>query len=171
MTWADVDWGTFPDWLGGVGSILAFAGFGLALWREVRLRRRDDAARAAEAADAQAAQARLVFTTIPHGHDTQVRTGVHNASTGPVFVVEVKLFRGPRDAMRPAKVGRDVPIDSLPPGGERDVWLTLVSGEEPPLGDGEEFWLRLEFTDAAGLRWRRVDNGQPVRVLADPSSV
>ncbi|MCO1594071.1 hypothetical protein M8C17_02740 [Micromonospora sp. RHAY321] len=40
-----VEWGTVPDWIAGIGSVLAFAGLAYGLWWEVRQRRldRDDA--------------------------------------------------------------------------------------------------------------------------------
>lgn len=37
-----IDWGSVPDWIGGVGSALAFAGFAVAFIWEVRKRRQDD---------------------------------------------------------------------------------------------------------------------------------
>ena len=75
-----VDWGTVPDWVGAVGSVLAFAAIAVGLWREwrlARLARRDD----------QARQARLVFIRSLTIVDRTVIATVSNASSEPVFDV------------------------------------------------------------------------------------
>jgi hypothetical protein len=37
-----VDWGSVPDWIAGIGSVLAFAAFTVAFMWEVRKRRQGD---------------------------------------------------------------------------------------------------------------------------------
>jgi hypothetical protein len=38
-----LNWGSVPDWIAGLGSVLAFAAITFSLWREARLRRADQA--------------------------------------------------------------------------------------------------------------------------------
>lgn len=160
-------WGTVPDWVGATATALTLLGFSVALIREIQQRRRDELRVADERRDNEANQARLVFTAAPHdGSPTQVRFKIRNVSTGPVFGVGVELLRG--DAVVTARVAKASdrhhrPPEEISPGEEKEMWLTLQDGE-PPMAGGEEFWLRLTFTDTEGRRWRRVENGQPERV-------
>jgi len=60
-----INWGSVPDWIAGVGSALAFAGFAIAFIWEVRKRRQDDGHAAEDRRDALKRHARLVVVTPP----------------------------------------------------------------------------------------------------------
>ncbi|MFF3867090.1 hypothetical protein [Micromonospora sp. NPDC001898] len=160
------------DWMQGWGSILSLAVStgalvftGWLLRHEIRVRRE-------EKADADAAQARLVVARIvgeersgthPEiGHLTGpmigIRWRIRNHSQAPIFDVFVSINEW-----------RD------------DLWGDVVEGEasgtakcDPPLPfdsypfDPREAIIEVEFTDAAGLRWRRRMGEPPERVIAPP---
>src|SRR4051794_14345344 len=103
---SDVDWGSVPDWVGAIGTVLAFVGFGVAFWWEVRLRRLDDRRADADRREAEAAQARLVFATRTGGAPERVRARVRNASDGQIFGIHLDVLRGPFHQRQPVQVVR-----------------------------------------------------------------
>jgi hypothetical protein len=163
---SSVDWGSVPDWIAGIGSVLAFIGFAVAFWWEIHRRRVDDRQRAGELRDQEMAQARLVFTKHVGGSPNQIRLVVKNRSQGQVFVESADLMRpDDRGARRAAElIRRDPMVSDVSPGEDGDVWLWL-SDEEPRLEIGQEYWLRLTFTDVDGRRWSRDEDEQPVRLI------
>ncbi len=155
-----LDWGTVPAWFGAVGTALAFAG----LLREVHLRRVDDAREHAERRDAEKSQARLVYYKITGLLPHQLRLAITNAGSSLALDIGVALLRGADQ--RTANIKRRHPnVSTLGPNESGDAWLTLDEATEPQMTDGEDVAIVVSFTDANGLRWRRVDNGEPERVL------
>jgi hypothetical protein len=164
-----IDWGSVPDWIGGVGSALAFAGFAIAFIWEVRKRRQDDEQAAVEHRDDLKRHARLVFMKIMPGSETQKRLTIHNEGPGPILDVATTVWvwsDGTTSELREVQVARRGPnITELGAGQHGDVWLWFVDGEQ--ISVGQEFFPQVEFTDCDGNRWRRRDNQQPVRLFDD----
>jgi hypothetical protein len=171
---SDVDWGSVPDWIAGVGSALAFIGFATAFVWEVRKRRQDDAKRrqdderaAEEARDALKRYARLVLMKVSRGSETQLRLTINNASSGPIIDVVTTVWvriEGPSRELREVALDRRSPdATELGAGDSGEVWLWFADGERIP--QEQEFVPQIEFTDCNGNRWRRLDNQQPVQVI------
>ncbi len=159
------DWGSVPDWVGAALNFLAFTGLVVGLWWEIRQRRRDNRRAADERRDAEAMQARLVFTLSPHGGSpTQIRAKIRNSSAAPVLDVVYDIVRG--DTANPRVLAAtNHPTTELPDGATAEVWFNL-GDEEEPMAPDEEFVQRITFTDSNGLRWRRMDNSQPERIIS-----
>jgi hypothetical protein len=162
-----IDWGSVPDWIAGIGSVLAFAGFAIAFIWEVRKRRQDDEQAAEERRDALKRHARLVFMKIIGGSETQRRLTLHNEGPGPIIDVVTTVWVWSDEAtgeLREVQLARRGPnTTELGAGENGEVWLWLADGER--ILPGQEFFPQVEFTDCEGNRWRRRDNQQPVRVL------
>jgi hypothetical protein len=187
-----VSWGSVPDWVAAIGSVLAFVGFGVALLREVRLRRIDDERTAedrrqleAERRDTEANQARQVTTAVGYGFNTKARwtasITLANESVASVTDVAVELVPArPPDDM-PEMTGeaqRRLPICKtvqrvVGNGGTAMVDISVPHCFEEPKGtDPDPSWevarayfVRVEFTDCHGRRWQRRGTQQPTRVL------
>jgi hypothetical protein len=161
------DWGSVPDWIAGVGSVLAFAAFAFAFLWEVRKRRQDDEQDAEDRREALKRHARLVVIENREGSTTQKRLVIHNEGGGPILdVVTTMWVRSAEsaDGFREVPLGRRGPdVTELGAAEHGEVWLWLAEGEEIPVE--EEFFPQIEFTDCDGRRWRRRDNDQPVGVV------
>lgn len=152
-------WGSL---LGAGVSTLAVIITGLLLLHEVHARRE-------EKQDSDAAQARLVIPSIQGfsryvdgkpwavGH---VDWAVVNYSAAPILDLRARLFRG-TDLAAVEDDGCDL-VEERYVGGFvlREV---IDSAEEDPPPTG--FSVEIEFTDAAGLVWRRREREKPVRVI------
>ncbi|WP_157437119.1 hypothetical protein [Actinoplanes subtropicus] len=152
------------DWMQGLGTVGALLVSLIALWftallylHEVRIRRE-------EKADADAAQARLIFGRVvefraPAEMLSSVRYEVANHSSAPIFQLSAEVATPSRDTVRGGTehdglVGHPV--------------LDLVADQPVPVGGGttiQDLALTIDFTDAAGLRWRRTGRDAPVRIL------
>jgi hypothetical protein len=162
-----INWGSVPDWIAGIGSVLAFAGFAIAFIWEVRKRRQDDERATDERRDALKHHARLVFMKIIDRSETQTRLTVHNEGTGPIVDIVTTMWIWSGDMageLREVQLARREPnITELGAGDNERVWLWCADGER--IGVEQEFFAQVEFTDCDGNRWRRRDNQQPIRVL------
>lgn len=164
-----VNWGSVPDWIAGIGSLLAFAAFSIAFIWEVRKRRHDDQLRlvadhqaAEDRRDEKARQARLIFGEHAGSFPTQARVKVHNASGAPIFNLDVNILLGPTEAsVKPVQTTRRRPGPTgLAPHDEVEIWLDLVA--PIPADENRRFiGIQMDFTDAHGSRWRRIDDEQP----------
>jgi hypothetical protein len=151
-----VEWGTVPDWVAAVGTVLAFAAALGLLMKEL-------AAHRGYEEDRRRAQARLVNTwpVMKWRESDGEAEGwfvVENASDEPVY--QVKLTAVPLDsafASDPeAARGQAKTI-------EKDLRLPLLPHERRE-GDLPAEWklgtwhvvLGLSFTDSQGRRWKRV---------------
>jgi hypothetical protein len=154
--------GTWPDWIAAIGTWFAFGGLVIGFWWEVRRRRLDEAQLAVERRNARMQQARLIFVEKTSTTTTAIGIKVHNESDAPIFSFGVTCFAGmPGSALRPLR--------ATPRRGNRtgvkahnvtEVFLDLEGGE-PELQSGMLVGIQIDFTDAHGSRWRRVDDGQP----------
>jgi hypothetical protein len=162
-----VNWGSVPDWIAGVGTVLAFVGFAVAFLWEVKKRRQDDERDAEDRREALKRHARLVYMEIgAPGSSTQKRLVIHNDGTGPILdvvtTVWVRSPDSPEDFREIQLDHRNPDVTELGAGEAGNVWLWFADGEQ--LADSEEFFPQIEFTDCDGGRWRRRETEQPVRV-------
>ncbi|RKR87010.1 hypothetical protein BDK92_1282 [Micromonospora pisi] len=86
------NWGSVPDWIAGVGSMLAFGGLAFGLWYEIRRAR-------LERQDQQARHARLVYVSSVETRDDRHIVTVTNVGSEPVFDLMALPLNS--DAMRP----------------------------------------------------------------------
>jgi hypothetical protein len=160
------NWGSVPDWIAAIGSVLAFAGFAIAFIWEVRKRRLDDEQVASDRRDAVKRHARLVYTNLNGGSDTQTRLIIHNQGTGPIIDIDPTVWIWSEDQsgkLRQIRLDRREP-DVTELGADRsgEVWLWFADGER--IAARQDFFPQIEFTDCEGIRWRRQNNQQPIRV-------
>jgi hypothetical protein len=141
---AQADWGTVPDWLAAVGTLLAFAVALRLLFKELDARRENEEDRRREQASRVAAWARPVGAG-PNDHAMMLR----NNSEQPVTAVRLVM----EHPDMPEVVTREESWDLVPPGEQRvdDMWVTGPPGP-----------VTLTFTDAAGHRWTRRPDGRLV---------
>jgi hypothetical protein len=170
------------DWLQGWGTVAGAAFSALAflatlglLMHEIRVRRRDEQ-------DRMASQARLVTTTTHAVGDIDgqpmVFAEVTNHSAAPVFDIVVapqqKAFRtmvGDGQYMTDLSI-RDLHyltsdvylLDQLNPGQVHNFPSWEGHYGTSAVGAGVRLPVTTEFTDAAGLRWRRHNRGRPKRI-------
>lgn len=160
-----VNWGSVPDWIAGIGSVLAFAGLAWGLVAEARRRRKDEQRAAEDLRRENARQARLVYGQIvsidqERGHAVM---SFHNDSDGFVRHIDVAL-------MTPSKSQTDV---TTPPNSadlHPAFHMERLKAYFPPRSVEEErvfvadrarhatlfnSHVRLTFTDEEGRRWQR----------------
>lgn len=161
--------GTLPEWLAGVGSLATLGVLWLAVfeWRRGQRERRDN----------EAAQARLIIAEhAPYvdrtwgGMDAPPPASrnvlVRNHSDAPIVKLNVEehptRYEGVRVFQRFAHArGRPAEIDVLS-GGQATAELGVDGNNgDTPSTECIEF----TFTDARGLRWRRLGSAQPERVV------
>jgi hypothetical protein len=166
MALASVNWGTVPDWVESIGTVLAFIlafGIGLRGISLSRRRQRDD----------ELKQARLIIVSEPvfeaKDHGIEVSFFVHNYSPEPVHEVNpnIETWRasdGDRGSSSPSEEQRDhrgCTFQFLGPG-EEHVTEFMVAGPNDRINCRPE----VEFVDSAGRRWKRSSSWpQPRRVL------
>jgi hypothetical protein len=149
--WQHIDWGSFPDWIGGLGSALGVLVVYFGLRREIRHQRREQIA-------ATAQQARLVSTRVTPQGEVVIEVDIENASPLPVFDLEVLP---PPDTDKLTEGGRAARLNST---DHKRIYITLASRPE----QDEVAAIDLIFTDHAGIRWHRHGGNQPQRWLAEP---
>ncbi len=153
-------------WFGGLATAGAVTG---ALWVAHRNWQRADA----EQQDQRKAQARLVVSQVrPDGCK---RVGVVNHSTAPVFDVEPEYAVNGREDGLSGQVSAttammEVPRAVLPPGQEWVIEVMYLDASGAIYGTSDYFLgqtdtITIAFTDSNGLRWRRVNNSEPERVI------
>jgi len=169
-----VDWGSVPEWIGGVGTTLAFGGAVVTLALELRHRRRERADALHERRDAEAAQARLV--TVHTVSDIKVIDGI-------------KVVTGMRAAVVNDSTARVLAVSLFPPVRETfEMWTnpSTQQDEERPhrpavhvrqsIAPGDTFRVAWEGTDsrldsetmqiAGGLRYREPESSGLDSLLA-----
>ena len=166
-----VDWGTVPEWIGGIGTLLAFGVALRLLFLELRARR-------ATESDNRARDARRISAWWEW--DDEIATGagpvprdraglprgwvirLRNAGDTPVYDCQVYLG-GPRTrGKQPMRF--DLPV--VPP--ETTLWEGFGTEDvfDPSDEDYETktAWVELVFTDSAGKRWLRKWYGELTEV-------
>ncbi|RLP88208.1 hypothetical protein EAD89_17535 [Micromonospora sp. BL4] len=157
-----VDWGSVPDWFGGLGTVGTLLFGVLSLRRELRARRREDRA-------ALARQARLLSSTTRTEGKGVLRVRVANDSDGPVFDLAATPVVHTGD---PGPGGRRVPVatvtgpvDRLDGGAAAELFINVDRSVD--LSGYASATVQLCFTDQQGNRWRREGTGQPQPDLGD----
>jgi hypothetical protein len=165
--------------------VFTAAAAGVAVWlavREGRWRRADQAERDAERADQDAAQARLVTVEPTYdpfsdfrGVDYETTVKILNASTRPILDVKVTDVRNEDAADLGWKFdaigyldGQPSEARVLPAGDTYKLPIGHVDASGKAVYPGGEDHVTIEFTDAAGLRWRRREKEAPERAITTP---
>jgi hypothetical protein len=170
---AQVEWGTVPDWLAAVGTLLAFAVALRLLFKELAARREVEEDRRREQARLVSAwtlrdQFQTGFGTYELGFAVKVR----NASQEPVYDLKFTLvpYEGPfatdpeaaRRADETVETGTEGgDLGRLPPGET----IRFRIKQRPHL---ESLVLGLSFTDSQGRRWKRLPNGTLTEITKRP---
>jgi hypothetical protein len=161
---AGPDWGTVPDWLAAIGTLLAFA-VALGLFRKEQKARRE------YEEDRRREQASRVACWVGMVEDPSLPRAPW-ASDRPLRVVAAVLNNGSEEPIYDCRVHLE-----LDPAGTGTFWngdrrLTLAERVVPP--GRIQYPLRLShadppdvsawmiFTDAAGRRWERHPDGRLV---------
>jgi hypothetical protein len=174
------------DWVAAIGQVAGAlftaaavaVALGLAV-RESRWRRADQTEREAERSDRDAAQARLVaveptfnFFSDFGGVDYETTAKVLNGSNLPIFDVKIVDVQS-EDATVGWRIdpfgymdGEPIEARVLPAAGTFWLPIGFVDASSRAVYPGGEAYVIVEFTDAAGLRWRRRNNEPPERVIA-----
>ncbi|MFY1622485.1 hypothetical protein ACN261_23965 [Micromonospora sp. WMMD723] len=150
-----IDWGSVPDWFGGLGTVGTLLFGVLSLRREIRARRREDRA-------ARARQARLVSTSTRIEGGGVLRVRVTNDSDGPVFDLTAtpRVRAGGDDGDVVVGVAAVTgPVDRL--NGHRDGELFVTVDRAVDLTGFASATVELCFTDQQGNRWRRRGATEP----------
>ncbi|MEU2661216.1 hypothetical protein [Micromonospora sp. NPDC007220] len=165
------------DWMQGWGSIAAVLVSGLAViftgWllrHEVRARRLDEAHREAEAADRQAAQARLIVPVVTEclmqsteypTAVTHVKWKIENYSSLPILGLRL-VFDGPVEVE-----GFMTELSTGVEQGAAELKKLFHRGKDDPLPFFEPI---IVFTDSSGLVWQRNGTKAPERKLSEQAS-
>jgi hypothetical protein len=171
---------TITDWLQGIGTTAGTIFAAVAAFAAIMLFRHEIKVRRHDEADKQAAQARSVFVTfeevtsadpqvggliLPRDDDKLVASVdiyIHNLSDAVIADASWKATRTDTNDVI-LRMGNDI----LGPGEKSGMRCTLNPPQlwrletHPP----DLFRFDLQFTDARGLRWRRVNREQPVREM------
>lgn len=153
------------DWMQGLGSIAATAASIPALVFTALLYRHEVRTRREERADADVAQARLVFGRVVEfrassGMLAAVRWEVVNHSGRPVFQVKAEIVHRASGHVVQDPDELEVLIDRH--DQEFRVMPTVLLAAATTYRD---LSVEVTFTDGAGLVWRRNDRAAPARVL------
>jgi hypothetical protein len=142
MSWCDIQWGNVGEWVGGVGTGLAFVATALAVVPELRDRNR-----------AQAVQISAWCSELVQEPFSEVPIAVDNP-TGQA-VRELRAWLDPKLAPNvPAReFGLYLPV--LPPRNRAVVDLRFDHDYSVEPGAQIMPVILLEFTDDRGRRWRR----------------
>ena len=149
---------TALDWVSAIGGAVGTLGAIAAVVTAVWVARRDTVFQRSERADRDAAQARLVSTTVRRA-DGRWWVRTTNDSAAPVFRCEVVALHSPVGVHQLEAVpGSPVELRRLGPDQSVD---RAVRGD----GDLSDGVVVLQFVDAAGLRWSREGDAAPRRLV------
>lgn len=157
------------DWIGSIATGLGSLATAGALWFTYRLFKLEKN----EREDEERSQARLVsaWITGPHGqadHGKVVaRLHVRNLSDEPITAVLIEgLYEAERDRLGKYRLleERLDAFELLPPHHD-ETYQHFVRPPEDLAGDDAIPSVRIEFTDARGLRWTRWPDNTLERVL------
>ena len=149
---------TALDWVSAIGGAVGTVGAIAAVITAIWVARCDTVFQRSERADRDAAQARLVSTTVRR-EDGRWWVRTTNDSTAPVFRCDVVELRSPLGVHRLEAVpGSPVELRRLEP----DQSVDRTVRDDGDLSDGV---VVLQFVDAAGLRWRRDGDAPPRRLV------
>ncbi len=158
ISW-QIDWGSVPEWVGGVGSAGGLFLIYVGLRRELKRQQ-------AEEQHSLAAQARLIYATYARtGHEV-VEVKVSNVSRGPVFSIKVTPMQlDTANVLRPMSPPPTVSTDDQDRRINSDETLLFVIAAPRGGTLAGMTQVDLHFTDELGNDWLRRDGtGQPERI-------
>ena len=171
-----MDWGTVPDWVSGVGGLLAVVA-AVVSWRVsarlLAIEQRRDKKREESATRAQADLVFALGAKIPARSDEEAWSiFLVNASQKPIYDICIKSQRiGNGSANVPLRLGALPPGQFVIPSHPRYHWGALLdysrTEEEVDLlvkGRGITMITSFEFTDANRVRWCREAGTEPPEV-------
>ncbi|WP_033337903.1 hypothetical protein [Catenuloplanes japonicus] len=148
-----INWGSMPDWLAATGALLNLVFLGVALLREIRLRRAEEGRRDRERRDLEARHARRVSVTVREGSGLRLSLEVANDGDGPIFDVVPGLDG--------AQVRTPITIRRIGAGQTANAEV----GSASVLRDDSGVVPTVTFTDVDGLRWACMSGRPPIRQL------
>jgi hypothetical protein len=185
-----VQWGNAAEWVGGLGTVAAFfaaswaAVYAAREWRAAQLERHDRAAEQARLVIVEPAAGASLESLARH---EEMEAVVRNHSGGPVFDLvisdggDTSVTVGSKTVTPIIKVQpvvakdrtHNVPTEMLYQEGLRRAVLgpgessSTLRVTRHAVGTGQPVrWVRFDFTDDHGRRWRRMGGEQPERLLA-----
>lgn len=151
---SDVDWGSVPDWLSALGALFNLIFLGVALLREIRLRRAEEERRDRERRDLEARHARRVSVAVRDSSGLRLDLEVANDGDGPIFDVVPGLSGAQvRNPVRIRRIGAGE-VSNAEVGS-----TSLLRGDSAVVPS-------VTFTDVDGLRWSRTAGQPPERQLS-----
>jgi hypothetical protein len=167
MRLAAVNWGSVPDWIAGIGSVIATLLAVTGLLYEMKRRRLSEAEATAERRAAEANQARLVSVEAQvRGDGHRAELTLRNDSAAPIRTVAPAVYWAePGDTWRVPRLSDGTPLAVLGPH-ESATWRAEVADGEPGPPGPAAVRAAVAFTDADGRRWLcAADVPSPVPVL------
>jgi hypothetical protein len=169
MTAAAVDWGSVPDWIAGIGSVIATLLAVTGLLYEMRKRRIAEAETTAERRAAEANQARLVSVQVRvRGNGQRSEITIRNDSEAPIRTLSPLVYWAESGASwRLPRLADAAPLAVLGPHESLTSLAEVAAGEPgPPVPAAVRG--AVAFTDAEGRRWLSLtDAASPVPVHSD----
>jgi len=158
--------GSWPDWFAAIGTVGA-------LVLVIRVYTKDKSRQLQEKADQEIRQARVISSTIISAEEgsRDVEAAVINGSDQPIHDIEFHLLHDGQDAAPVEAPDRSVIMTILPTGESLSL---LAAGRSlrvyfrlyDPLPGGPYLVTAVDFTDGAGMRWRKVGHGEPRKIHA-----
>jgi hypothetical protein len=162
-----VDWGSVPEWIASIGSVIATLLAVTGLLYEMHKRRVAQAEAAAERRAAEANQARLVSVGVQvRGDGHRADLALRNDSGAPIRAVSPVLYWAESGApWRIPQLADRTPLAVLGPH-ESVIALAEVAANEPGPPGPTAVRGAVTFTDAEGRRWLCLANAAaPIPVL------
>ena len=167
MRFAAVHWGSVPDWIAAVGSVIAMLLAVSGLLYEMHKRRLTEAETVAERRAAEGNQARLVSVEVRvRGDGHRAELTLRNDSPAPIRTVALVLYWADADGTwRIPELSNETPLAVLGPHESATSLAEVASGESgPPVPTAVR--AAVAFTDAEGRRWLcMTEAASPVAVL------
>ena len=150
-----INWGSFPDWLAGLGAMLAFGLAVFLLWRwQAEQFRRERFKALAEQADQVAFWIDRASELDTNTNKWHHKANIRNDSSGIITDVKI-IVKG----VRGIGGGFSIDVNDLPPSPTEKPIKLQWPAKQPPT-------TLLEFRDARGEWWKRQDGRlehQPAR--------
>jgi hypothetical protein len=148
---------TEAEWVGAIGTVLAFVGLAVGLIAEARRRGIDLREHSFQLASEQARQVAGFLDNLGIGStdgDRRLNVTIINASNLPIRAVRALVRRIADDA---ELTSVDHPIVQA---GHTDTVATVRTPADEPV------YVVLDYDDDAGVRWRKYDRDRPLKRLS-----
>ena len=154
MSLAQINWGSVPDWLSGLGTILALVFAGLAVRAAHRTNVQQSKQLEMLEEDRRRSQASRVAAWCFTGSKGEPTYRITNTSGLPVFRVELWAIDG--DGISPGR--SDVTKLSFVPVGDSNVAIEV--GQLNDAANDQRLLVEMSFMDCAGASWARRARGE-----------